>query len=338
MEQPTLALVRGWPGSGKSHLVSTHLQGFQKAETDDYYYNSKGEYKYTKSKAKSAHQKCRVEVKKALQAGRHCAVANPMTELRGVAEYLHIAHDLGANIVIIECDGDYQNIHGIHERTVSRYKRDFESASGPLRFTVPVISGRGFFNNIFDVEDVLHNIARPIPRELSLYSKRICRTPYRNIIKQSHGSPAFGVSRQLNLPQVSAFFEISAMEASVEDVPCVIAFEDFNFGEHKTTILDGVYRKDGEAVQEYAWLREDKSLRGFLGSVRTEDSADICHLSQIVEIILENGAGDGSRMLKVMAEKNRSDMTGEFPAPGVVKGFAIDMHPPFRLDSVGTAV
>ena len=111
-DMSNLILVRGLPGSGKSTFAKTlnciHY------ESDMFFLNSCGGYKYDGRLIGAAHDWCYAVTVKALRIGNTVAVSNTFTQLWELDRYLTIPYILdGVNIRIVEMQTQYENIHNM---------------------------------------------------------------------------------------------------------------------------------------------------------------------------------------------------------------------------------
>lgn len=130
--KPTLYLIRGVSGSGKS----TFAKQLEEAnlvtwvfEADGYFTDiCTGEYKFDASKLGEAHNKCQELTK--LWLGKYqvsVAVSNTSTTEKEVEVYRKIAEDAGANFVsiIVEHRHNGVNTHGVPEDKLQQMKQRF---------------------------------------------------------------------------------------------------------------------------------------------------------------------------------------------------------------------
>jgi len=123
---PTLYLVRGLPGSGKSTLAGklAKMHSIEHVESDMFFIDEEsGEYKFIASKIGDAHEWCFNVVDNELTQGRSVVVSNTFTVPWEFAKYLERAYEIKATIQIIECDGDYGNLHNVPEEALRRMKQ-----------------------------------------------------------------------------------------------------------------------------------------------------------------------------------------------------------------------
>lgn len=127
--KPTLYLVRGCPGAGKSTFAQSLLDNrvVQRAyEADDYFMQS-GEYRFDFNLLEDAHYQCRRNTLLALYEGMSVAVSNTSCAEWEVETYATIARETEANFVsiILENRHDGKNIHGCPDAKVEQMKRKF---------------------------------------------------------------------------------------------------------------------------------------------------------------------------------------------------------------------
>jgi predicted kinase len=128
---PTLYLIRGLPGSGKS----TFAWELEKAgvvditvEADDYFINEEtGEYQFDANKLHSAHRMCQLNAAAALAEGTSVGVSNTSTSEKEVAVYKKIAEQYNAKFVsiIVENRHEGKNIHGVPEDKLTQMRNRF---------------------------------------------------------------------------------------------------------------------------------------------------------------------------------------------------------------------
>lgn len=121
-----LVILRGVPGSGKSTLArSKPYRDYMHFEAD-MFFEAEGIYCYDPSRVKEAHEWCFAQVEKALLAGDDVVVSNTFTRLSEFAPYVWFAEFIGAEVEVIECNGNYKNIHNVPEEVVQRMRDRWE--------------------------------------------------------------------------------------------------------------------------------------------------------------------------------------------------------------------
>lgn len=124
---PTLTIIRGLPGSGKTTLAKTlqdTLGGFH-IEADIYFMRD-GEYRFDPTKMREAHDWCQRGVKMFLENGYDCIVSNTFTQHWEMAPYLAMAKEHGYTVNVIVCKGEWQNVHGVPEAAIERMRNRWE--------------------------------------------------------------------------------------------------------------------------------------------------------------------------------------------------------------------
>lgn len=124
-----LYLIRGLPGAGKSTLAQTLLnQGKTQVhfEADMFFMSPQGHYAYDHSKIDQAHSWCQDQTKKALEKGYSVAVSNTFVRLWEMQFYKNLALNLGVPHTVLECTGQWENIHGVPEHALERMRGRWE--------------------------------------------------------------------------------------------------------------------------------------------------------------------------------------------------------------------
>jgi hypothetical protein len=127
--KPTLYLIRGLPGSGKStfawQLFKNRL--VQRMYEADDYFTDAGVYQFDPTKLEQAHQQCKRNTWLALYEGMSVSVSNTSCAEWEVETYATIAKETEANFVsiILENRHDGKNIHGCPDAKVEQMERKF---------------------------------------------------------------------------------------------------------------------------------------------------------------------------------------------------------------------
>jgi hypothetical protein len=130
--QPTLFIVRGHPGSGKTtygkHILAQH-PGTKQIEEDQFFTDSKGNYSFDKARIKEAREWCILAVKKVLCSGSNALVSNDFITRQEMAPFIA----LGYRTQIVEMGMDFPNTHGLSPKVVQAKKEAFEPHPSAVR-------------------------------------------------------------------------------------------------------------------------------------------------------------------------------------------------------------
>lgn len=107
-----LVLIRGLPGAGKSTYAKTHFPWHRHLEAD-MWFSRTGEYKFNFKELNRAHAWCQALVRVALESGEDVVVTNTFTQDWEFENYMQMAEDVGAEVVVVEMRTQFQNIHGV---------------------------------------------------------------------------------------------------------------------------------------------------------------------------------------------------------------------------------
>jgi len=130
---PTLYLVRGLPGSGKTTYVLKKLlvdNPSIKHFEADMYFQQGGDYYFDPSRLKEAHQWCFNQTKEALQGGEDVVVSNTFTQQWEMTKYIELAKTLPATLKVLKATGEYQNVHNVPQASLDNMKKRWQDHEG----------------------------------------------------------------------------------------------------------------------------------------------------------------------------------------------------------------
>ena len=126
---PTLYLIRGVSGAGKSSLAR-ELKSLglvtDVLEADNYMFEH-GQYKFKPEKLQRAHSLCQSEAQYWLELGESIAVSNTSTTEKEVEVYRKIAEECGAIFVslIVENRSGTKSVHDVPDETLEKQRKRF---------------------------------------------------------------------------------------------------------------------------------------------------------------------------------------------------------------------
>lgn len=128
--KPTLYLIRGIPGAGKSTFANNLFRaGIVDviACADDYMVDGNGEYNFNPTNLHFAHRQCYAKTKITLHRGNNVAVANTSVTEWEVEKYVKLTEECGANLVsvIVENRHGSSNVHGVPDEKIQQMKQRF---------------------------------------------------------------------------------------------------------------------------------------------------------------------------------------------------------------------
>lgn len=116
-----LVLVRGLPGSGKSTLARD-MKGHVHIETDMFFTDSEGVYRFDPDALRVAHSWCQHQVRMHLRDGHDVVVSNTFTRAWEMKPYF----DMGYPVRVLTCNGRWPNVHGVPQETIDRMAERWE--------------------------------------------------------------------------------------------------------------------------------------------------------------------------------------------------------------------
>ena len=127
--KPTLYLVRGVSGAGKSTFAATlaNSLGISYHEADAFFVARDGEYIFKPELLPQAHATCLCGVNLELSNGFSVIVSNTSTTEKEVKVYQDIAKEYNANFVslIVENRNDTMSVHDVPEDVLQKQRKRF---------------------------------------------------------------------------------------------------------------------------------------------------------------------------------------------------------------------
>lgn len=134
---PTLYIIRGLPGAGKSTFAKNVINKTPQArwkelrffEADDFFTMADGSYKFDSKLLSQAHNMCFLKTLHALRQGYDVIVANTFTTMSEMRRYIDIKDDFemdSLNIVIYEIKTSFGSIHNVPVATLDNMAKRWQ--------------------------------------------------------------------------------------------------------------------------------------------------------------------------------------------------------------------
>lgn len=128
---PTLVIVRGIPGSGKSTFAEYCVKKLAEAnitaahcESDDYWMRN-GVYKFDARFLHKAHEWCFKKVFESFKNNKIVFVTNTFTQMKELNPYLKEAARRGLKVTVVRMANEFQNQHEVPELTLEAMRNRF---------------------------------------------------------------------------------------------------------------------------------------------------------------------------------------------------------------------
>lgn len=122
--KPTLLIIRGAPGAGKSTIARALINSvlFDAYIEADNYFQVNGKYEFNINLIQEAHDYCFNSALEQMKRGRNIIISNTNTRKRDYQKYLDLAEKYGYNIQVMTLQGPWKSEHDVPETTVKKMK------------------------------------------------------------------------------------------------------------------------------------------------------------------------------------------------------------------------
>lgn len=133
---PTLTLIRGLPGSGKTTFAKT--LGCSYFSADDWMTDDCNRYKFVPERLTYAHGKCQDAAELLLDRGESCAVANTFSCRWEIQPYRDLAARYGARLFVVDLFDGWmtdvelaeRNVHSVPLATIGAMRARWQVGHG----------------------------------------------------------------------------------------------------------------------------------------------------------------------------------------------------------------
>lgn len=124
---PTLMLIRGLPGSGKTTVAKKMmLDGYVHVEADMFFEDEYDNYHFDPTRIKEAHEWCQDLTEEYMECGLDVVVSNTFTMRWEMDPYMKLADKYDYDVIVRVERGEYKNIHNVPQEVIDRMKARWE--------------------------------------------------------------------------------------------------------------------------------------------------------------------------------------------------------------------
>lgn len=142
MTSPTLTIVRGHPGSGKTTIAQQIARDNRDTAhfENDQFFTKDGVYTFELARHEEAKAWCLDSVRNALAAGQNVVVSSTFTTLKEMQPYVDLVPP--AQLKVVEMFLDFPDTHNVPPAVVAAKKASFEPFEGATKITEPVTNSK----------------------------------------------------------------------------------------------------------------------------------------------------------------------------------------------------
>ena len=138
---PSVVIVRGLPGSGKTTYAKTKYPLFEYIDADQYFTDADGEYKFDLYSLDDAHSYCFSRFSDTLEKNQNVVVANTFTTYMDIKPYIELSQKYKiSNILIIRLTTQYDSIHSVPDFVMQKMLDRWEHIHGEVNDCLSNIS------------------------------------------------------------------------------------------------------------------------------------------------------------------------------------------------------
>lgn len=131
---PSLIVLRGLPGSGKTTFAKNNFPDYIRVAVDDFF-EARGEFDHRL--LRDAHASCQTRALEGLKAGKNVCVHNTNTQTWEINPYLQMAARTGATLQVIQINSGLsdeelaaRNVHSVSAEKICNMRRRWQAFSG----------------------------------------------------------------------------------------------------------------------------------------------------------------------------------------------------------------
>jgi hypothetical protein len=135
MAPPSVVLIRGLPGAGKTTYAKQAYPTYSYLDADSFFYNDQGVYSFDPSRAQDAHQACMEKARALVLQQTNVVIANTFVTKGSIEEYINcIGRNVAVNFSVIHITGRaFTSVHNVPQHRITRFQKMWETYPGEIR-------------------------------------------------------------------------------------------------------------------------------------------------------------------------------------------------------------
>lgn len=129
---PTIIIIRGLPGSGKSTHAKREFPGLLHLEADQYFTRADGRYEWRRDELRHAHAITQTLAGVVMCTGMDLVICGTLTTYSEIQPYLELAESYLYEVRVLRMAGEFRSVHSVPAASIEAMRRRFQDFSGEI--------------------------------------------------------------------------------------------------------------------------------------------------------------------------------------------------------------